>query len=82
MRAKSQKYHSLVRKILAKAEFTLWDGAAFFTNDKDDAEVAVNPRTPAANQIQSATGIRQSLCVVIRIFEYPFNLLSDLRLQR
>lgn len=82
MRAKSQEDHSFIRKILAKAEFTVQDDAAFFTNDKDDAEVAVNPCASAANQIRSAAGISQSLSVVIRIFEYPFNLFSDLRLQR
>ena len=82
MRAESQEDHSLISKVLAKAEFAVRDNSAFFTNDKNDAKVAVNPCAPAAYQIQSATGICQDFGIVIRIFEYSFNLFSDLYFQR
>lgn len=77
MRGNSQKHDGFIGKVLTEAEFTVWDGATFFTDDKNYAEVSVYPAAPASLQVKPSRSIRQSFRIAVRIIQYPFRLFPD-----
>ncbi len=51
MWAYRKKNDSFIRQIFTKTKFTALDIAAFFTNNKDDTKIPVNPDTAASDQV-------------------------------
>lgn len=51
VRTHSQKNNSCVRKVIAKAKFTFLEITTFFTNNKNNPKISVNPGTTTTNQI-------------------------------
>lgn len=92
MRGNSQKHDGFIGKVLTEAEFTVRDGATFFTDDKNYAEVSVYPAAPASLQVISrpeasakASVLRYGSSSILSVFflilvlneEYRFRLRTN-----
>ena len=77
MRAYRQKNDCFIGQIFTKAKLAILNITAFFTDNKNYPEVAVNTGTAAARQVQFAAGVTKKLGIVIRIvqdsLDSPFN---------
>ncbi len=62
-----QENHGFIRLVFTKTIFAFFDPAAFFTNHKHNANIAINTNAATSFQIQAVSGIRKKFRTNIRI---------------
>jgi hypothetical protein len=72
-----QEHNGLVGKIIAKTVLAFGHLAALFADNKYNTKVPVDARAAASGQVQFTGGVRQLLCIVVGVGQYPVDAAFD-----